>query len=204
MDFSFFLLMAAMLVPAFLAIVVSTALLIKSSRGRDIRKKDNLAVRIGKEAFDFALPMGNPQADMATVFAFGKKQPQRIDDTMIFRATTGWRYGFIAVTAFLMYLSTQLEAGPLIYYIVGGGGLLWCGIYMWVFRLEISGTQMVCTKGNLTAGHYDLALLHSVRDTKDGYKLRFSDGQRLTVPQFLEGHGVLRKLMIEALDANGR
>ena len=191
----------------FLIIGLSVLSLVRKLRGmdgRDIRKKDNLAVRIGKEAFDLALPAGNPRADMATVFAFGKKQPQRSEGVTTFRATSGWRYGFLAVSAFLVYLCTQIEQGPLIYYIVGGGGLIWCGIYMWVFRLEIDGSDMVCTTPLFQVRHFDLALLKTVRETQDGYKLRFEDGRKVTVPQFLEGHGFFKKMMIETLEINSR
>lgn len=187
----------------FLSIALAIFIMTMKARGRDIRKEDGLAVRIGKEAFDLALPMGNPQADMMTVFSFGKKQPERVDSVTVFRATSGWRYGFIVVTAFLVYLCTQMEQGPLIHYLVIGGGLLWCGIYMWRFRLEIDGKDMVCTTHTLQIKHFDLNLLKSIRYTQDGYKLRFTDGRRLTVPQFLEGHDHFKRKMIETLEING-
>ena len=188
----------------FLAIAFAIYRLIQGEEGRDIRKKDGLLKRIGLEAIDFASPVGNPRANMETVFAFGKKQPLRTGNVTVFQATKGWRYGYIAVVAFLIYLCTQTEVGPLFYYVIGGGTLLWCGIYMWRFRLEIDGSRMICTTPTLRTKEFDLALLDSVRETQDGYKLRFADGRKVTVPQFLEGHGFFKKMMIQTLEINGR
>lgn len=180
------------------------------SAPRDIREEQSLAHRILMAAFGVLSPVGNPHENLATIFAFGRKDARSEGTATVFRATIGWRYGFLIASPFLMllavYIETQTDLGgqtPMAFYLLILGTLIYTAFYIWRFRLAIDGIDMTCTTGTLMTRHYDLTQLVRAEITKDGFKLYFADGRKIAVPRFIEGHDLLRDFMIGQLEDNG-
>ncbi|MFL4469425.1 hypothetical protein ACERZ8_05890 [Tateyamaria armeniaca] len=178
---------------------------------RDIRTDRTMWDRLLNTLIGFWSPVGNPEEAIGNVFAVGRKTPQTIGSTQVFRATVGWRYGYIALmpllVAFVAYLELFTEfAGqtPVHYYLMMLAFLIWGGIYIWTFRLEIDQDEMSCTTAMLVQREFDLWDLTSAKTTRDGFTLHFAGRSRISVPRFIEGHDTFKALIIERLDINAR
>ncbi|WP_299296205.1 hypothetical protein [uncultured Tateyamaria sp.] len=177
---------------------------------RDIRKGESLIFRLIKAGIETFSPVGNPEDNIATIFSVGRSLPQQEGDAIVFRATAGWRYGYLALMPFVIGFAIYLELSsglsgqtPLDMYLLIAGMLVWCGVYMWKFRLVVDGVDMTCTSGLLMQRRFDLSRMTSAKNTRDGYKLYFDDGRRIGIPRFLEGHDLLKAFLIEQLEDNG-
>ena len=82
--------------------------------------------------------------------------------------------------------------------------LIWAGMYMWIFRLEIDDDDMSCTSALLVQRHFDLWDLEAANTTRDGYTLHFGKNRKISVPRFVEGHDAFKALIIARLDTNAR
>lgn len=179
--------------------------------GGDIRNDDRRFQRMIHTVIDFASPVGNPEKNLATIFSVGDSEPVRRHGAMAFSSTVGWRYGYAAFVLFLIGFAVHLEAtsGPEGYasamtYAFFAAVLAWGGAYMWTFCVTVDGDRLSSTTGFLITRHFDLSQLRSVRKTRDGYRLNFGFMQSVSVPFFLNGHDVLRDLLIKRLNDNGR
>jgi len=177
---------------------------------RDIRKEESLIFRVIKAGIETFSPVGNPEGNIATIFSVGRSMPRQEGSAIVFRATSGWRYGYLAlmpfVIAFAIYfeLSTGMSGQtPFEMYLLIGGFLIWGGFYMWRFRLTVDGIDMTCTTAWLTQRSFDLTRMTGAKNTRNGYRLYFDDGRNIAVPRFLEGHDLLKAFLIEQLEDNG-
>ncbi|WP_299684700.1 hypothetical protein [uncultured Tateyamaria sp.] len=177
---------------------------------RDIREEKGLFQRIFIAVFGVLSPVGNPEENLGTIFALGRKDARTEGTATVFRAAAGWRYGYLILMPFLIAFAIHLELGsnvagqtPVGMYLLIGGLLIWCGVYMWRFRLVIDGIDMSCTTGTLMTKHFDLTELIRAQTTRDGYQLTFEDGRKISIPRFLEGHDLLRDFLIGQLEDNG-
>lgn len=178
---------------------------------RDIRADHQIWDRLLNTLVGFWSPVGNPEEAMTKVFSMGRKDPQHIGFTTVFRATIGWRFGYLVVVAAVVAFSVHLEltddmAGqtPVMYYLLLGGFLIWGGVYMWLFRVEIKDDDLSCTHFSLFQRHFDLADLTGAKKTRDGYQLRFTGWRKISVPLFIEGHDTFKAIIIARLDKNER
>ena len=177
---------------------------------RDIREEESLTKRVAMAGFGVLLPVGNPQENLATIFAFGRKDGRSEGSATVFQATAGWRYGFLLVLPllawFTVYIESQTDIGgqtPYNFYLLVAAGLLYTGVYIWRFRLVIDGIDMTCTTNFLMTRHFDLTQLIRAETKQDGYTLYFADGRKIAIPRFLEGHDLLRDFLIGQLEDNG-
>ena len=177
---------------------------------RDIRDGETLVQRVVKAGIGVLSPVGNPQDNLATIFAFGRKDGRTEGSSVVFQATVGWRYGFILALPLLMwfayYIEDQTDLGgqtPYAFYALIMAGLIYTGVYIWRFRLVIDGIDMTCTTGTLMTRHFDLTQLVRAETKQDGYTLHFADGRKIAVPRFLEGHDLLIDFLIGQLEDNG-
>ena len=177
---------------------------------RDIREEKTLGQRIFMAAFGVLSPVGNPEENLGTIFSVGRKDARTEGTATVFRTTAGWRYGFPVLVpfliAFVFYLETQTDfagqTSPLFYAAILAA-FVWMMVYIWRFRLSIDGLDMTCTNGLLMSRHFDLDKLTRAETTRDGFTLYFSDGRKIAIPRFIEGHDLLRDFVIGELEANG-
>ena len=177
---------------------------------RDIREEKSLSQRIFMAAFGVLSPVGNPEENLGTIFALGRKDARTEGTATVFRATAGWRYGYLVLMPFLVAFVVHLETStsiagqtPAVYYLAMAGFLAWVGVYMWRFRLAIDGIDMTCTTTMMMTRHYDLSRLVRAENTRDGYTLYFDDKRKVAIPRFLEGHDLLKDFLIGQLEDNG-
>ncbi len=191
--------------------LLSRRLARKLTGPHDIREDRTMLMRLLNALVGFWSPIGNPEEAIGNVFSVGRKTPQQVDDTLVFRATVGWRYGYLALIPFVIGFIVYLETGthlagqtPAIYYLIMVGFLIWAGAYMWIFRLEIDVDDMSCTSALLTQRQFDLWDLTAAKTTRDGYTLYFTKNRKISVPRFIEGHDAFKALIIARLDTNGQ
>ena len=208
---SAFAVLAALAIAMTVIFAIGILALIRVSRGRDIRAPDSPLERLFLDLVQEAVPYTRLQAKVEQVYSFGKADPMRDGRALVFRATIGWRLGYLAGLVFVIFFCSRIEADPAtagqtpaFIHGMGAMALVSCGVYLWWFRLRIDGNDLTCTTGTLRTRRFDLALLDEVRKTKDGYRMRFSDGAMVTLPQFLEGRDVLLGVLIRTLERNGR
>ena len=177
--------------------------------GADIRQGEGVLSRVATTASGFASPIGNPSEHLATIFAFGRRDPRQHGQETVFEAPAGWRFGFLAVAGFLGFFAVHFETSgqggepQLDMYVFLGALLLYMGAYIWSFRLSIDGVRLTCMNYLFQTRSYDLTQLVAARRGKDGYKLHFADGRKANVPLFIEGHDILIQFLGEELEANG-
>lgn len=177
---------------------------------RDIREEESLAKRVAVAGFGVLSPVGNPQDNLATIFKFGRKDARTEGTASVFRATAGWRYGFLLVLPllawFTVYIESQTDIGgqtPYNFYLLIALGLAYTGVYIWRFRLVIDGIDMTCTSNLLMTRQFDLSKLVRAQTKQDGYTLYFEDGRKIAIPRFVEGHDLLKDFLIGQLEDNG-
>ena len=177
---------------------------------RDIREEKSLSQRIFMAGFGVLSPVGNPEENLGTIFSVGRKDARTEGTATVFRAAAGWRYGFLILVpllvAYVFHLETQTDfagqTSPLFYASILAT-FVWMAVYIWRFRLAIDGLDMTCTTGTLMTKHFDLDQLIRAENTRDGYKLYFEDGRKVSIPRFLEGHDLLKDFLIGQLEDNG-
>ena len=77
---------------------------------RDIREEESLTKRVAMAGFGVLSPVGNPQENLATIFAFGRKDGRSEGSATVFQATAGWRYGFLLVLPLLAWFTVYIES----------------------------------------------------------------------------------------------
>ena len=177
----------------------------------DIREDRTMRNRLLNALVGFWSPIGNPEEAIGNVFSVGRKAPQQVAGTLVFRTTVGWRYGYLAlipfVIGFIVYLETRTDLSgetPASIYMIMVAMLIWLGVYMWKFRLEIDVDDMSCTSALLFQKHFDLWDLTAAKTTRDGYTLYFTKNRKISVPRFIEGHDAFKQMIITRLDTNGQ
>jgi len=177
---------------------------------RDIREEKPLAQRIFMAAFGVLSPVGNPEENLGTIFAAGRKDARTEGTATVFRTAAGWRYGFPILVpfliAFVIHLETQTDfagqTSPLFYAGIAVA-FVWMAVYIWRFRLAIDGLDMTCTAHTLMTRHFDLGTWIRAETTRDGFTLYFEDGRKVAIPRFIEGHDLLKDFLIGQLEDNG-
>jgi len=205
-------LITLLVIPASVGLFLLSRRFVRKLTGpHDIREDRTMLMRLLNALVGLWSPIGNPEEAIGNVFAVGRKTPQHVDGILVFRTTVGWRYGYLAliplVIGFIIYLETGTDLSgqtPGIYYLIMTGLLIWAGIYMWIFRLEIDVDDMSCTSALLTPKHFDLWDLTEAKTTRDGYTLYFTKNRKISVPRFIEGHEAFKALIIARLETNGQ
>lgn len=178
--------------------------------GRDIREGEPLLSRVANAAVGFLSPVGNPHDNLSTIFARGRSMPRQVGSAIEFRATSGWRYGFIGCAIFLLVFCINLELTtelsgqtPMDMYLLIVGIMAYGIAYVWRFRLAVDGVDLSVMNGLFMTRHFELTELTGVRRTREGYKMYFADRRSISVPFFVEGHDMLRDFLIGQLEDNG-
>ncbi|MDA7423310.1 hypothetical protein [Thalassococcus lentus] len=173
----------------------------------DIRKREPAGNRILKAGADVVSPVGNPQKYVEAIYSLGESHAARDGDALVFRANPGWRYGFLVGFAVIFYMlvyeGLHTPAAWVAFFGINGG-LIWLGMYIWTFRVEIEDSTLRYLDLSFVNKSQDLAFLLGAEDFGDSYKLHFQDGASVFIPRYVEGHDTLRRIILETLSINGR
>ncbi len=178
---------------------------------RDIRVPKPILERLVEVGVDWFSPVGNPTTSLETIYSAGRKGPQYSGKTSIFKAKLGWRIGVLPMITFLMWVTFKTTISDSDYAVMDWFVVLavtalsiWVVFYVFAFRVEVLENEIRCMGPFFDVKTYDLARLTKAEDFGDSYALRFDCGGRVSIPNYVEGHDTLKKLILHALKVNGR
>lgn len=143
-----------------------------------------------------------------TIARFGKPQPDRVGDYLIFGQTIGARLvNTLLISTILLLLFAEGVRG--LEQILSAAVLttlaIWWMVRIWRYRVVLFENELHNKDWRGRHQSYDLAqLARAEYDGTAGYRLEFEDGRRTYVNKFIDGHAVMRDFLIHALETNKR